>query len=47
MGYLCGSGFSYERYDISTLSTKTYAGLKAAIDSGSHSMSLFESGVRA
>lgn len=47
MGYLCGSGLSYERYDISTLSTKTYAGLKAAIDSGSHSMTLLESGVRA
>lgn len=39
-GYLCGAGFAYERYDISTLSPQNYAGLKAALDSGSHSMTL-------
>ena len=47
MGYISGSGFDYTRYDISTLSQKDYAGLKAAVDSGSHSMTVLESGKRA
>ena len=45
-GYLCGAGFTYERYDISSLNSKTYASFKAALDSGSHSMTLLESGVK-
>ena len=45
-GYISGAGFAYQRWDVSDLGTKTYAGLKAALDSGSHSMTLLEEGVR-
>ena len=41
-GYIGGAGFKYERWDITNLGTRTYAGLKAALDSGSHSMTMDE-----
>lgn len=38
-GYVSGSGFEYKKYNIGSLSSKTTDGLKAAVDSGSSSIS--------
>ena len=39
-GYIGGSGFKYYKYDISSLGSKNYQGLKDAVDSSSGSISL-------
>ena len=44
-GWTAGSGFKYERYDVTDLGTKTYAGLKTEL-AGAHSLPLLESGIR-
>lgn len=45
-GYFSGSGLNYRRYDITNLGTKTYDGLRSAIQTNSSSISLVESGFR-
>lgn len=46
-GFVSGSGFQYTRYDITDLSTKTAAGLKAAVDSNANTIVVQETGIRA
>lgn len=43
-GYLKGGGFHYQRYAVGGIN---FAGFKAALDSGSHSMQLLEERMRA
>lgn len=45
-GYISGTGLNYKRYDISGLSSKDIAGLKAAIAANSPSIVLVESSYR-
>ena len=40
--YLGGSGFKYYKYDVSSLSPRTYAGLKDAVDTSAGSITLLE-----
>ena len=44
-GYISGAGFAYQRWSVS--SNDNFATFKSKLDSGSHSMSLLEEGVRA
>ena len=46
-GYISGVGFNYERWSIGSLWEKNFAGLKRALDSGSHSMLLRERSIKA
>ena len=42
--YVAGTGFKYDRYDISGLVTRNLAGFKTAVDAGSAELTLIESG---
>ena len=41
-GYIGGSGFKYYKYDISSLASKDYQGLKDAVYSNSGSISVID-----
>ncbi len=44
--YVSGTGLNYQRYDITNLATKTVAGLRAAINANSNTITLQESSYR-
>lgn len=46
-GYIGGSGFYYARYSTSSLSSRTSAGFKAALDTSSPLLTLVDAGIRA
>lgn len=45
-GYVSGTGLNYQRYNITSLGSKTIAGLRAAINAKSNTISLLESSYR-
>lgn len=44
-GWISGSGFKYERYDISSLGHKNHVAFKQALENGAN-LPLYESGLR-
>jgi hypothetical protein len=45
-GFISGSGLSYTRYDITNLSTKTVAGVQAALAANASSLPILEQGIK-